>query len=121
MPKRTVETKFYTYNQNNSGGYFIQNDDVRAFVVIEAQNPKEADLKAAEIFDGYDEYCDCCGKRWYFKDDSFFDDEGDDKPEYGGVCIREHVETDKASLIFGKSAVIYYHDGTKEFIESPEV
>ena len=39
---REINTKFFTFNQNNSGGYFIINDDVAHYLIIEAQNAEEA-------------------------------------------------------------------------------
>lgn len=60
---------FYTYDQNNSGGYFdFQKDDISHFVIIEADNPTEANFRAKQVgvyFDpGYEMDCDCCGTRW---------------------------------------------------------
>jgi hypothetical protein len=61
--------KFYTFDQNNSGGYFIKcaKTGISEFVIIEA---RDAD-HAQDIFDGigssidgFDNYCECCGPRW---------------------------------------------------------
>ena len=62
--KRQIETKYYTFNQNNSGGYFIINDYVAECLIIEAQNVDEAISKMQDITEDYSEYCDCCGERW---------------------------------------------------------
>ena len=40
---------FYTFYQNNSGGYTIENDDVAEFVIIEANSDKEAINKIKKI------------------------------------------------------------------------
>lgn len=57
---------FYHYDQNNSGGAFIE---PALNVFIEASSPEEADAIAEAnglyfdgVDDGYD--CDCCGDRW---------------------------------------------------------
>lgn len=109
--EKIVSTQFYIYTQNNSGGYFIQNDDVRAILVVEAQNGKEAAQKAEDICENYMEYCSCCGERWRFYEDKIGTESLDE--------LRKKVTTDKWAISFGESAVIYYYDGTKEFIESP--
>ena len=35
--------KFYTISQNNSGGYFIQNNHVEQLICVEAENARDAD------------------------------------------------------------------------------
>lgn len=43
---------FYTYNQNNSGGVF---DEPAPYVIVEADDPEEADKRALTVgvyFDG---------------------------------------------------------------------
>ncbi|WP_276523311.1 DUF7296 family protein [Lysinibacillus fusiformis] len=37
-----MSLKYYTAHQNNSGGYFIQNNDVRETVIIQANNVEDA-------------------------------------------------------------------------------
>lgn len=63
-------SKFYTFDQNNSGGSFKINAEcgIGYNVVIEANSEEEA-LKRAEgiiYFDGVsnDMDCECCGDRW---------------------------------------------------------
>jgi calcineurin-like phosphoesterase len=70
MPEITVETKFYTFAQNNSGGSFIINDKVAEYVIIEATNASHANQIAEDMgiyFNGCDNGidCECCGDRWY--------------------------------------------------------
>lgn len=62
-----MNTKFYVFDQNNSGGYW---DKVLGYkVIIEAENPRQAN-KLAEVmgiyFNGVEngEDCECCGDRW---------------------------------------------------------
>ena len=54
---------WYTYNQNNSGGYYIENDMVGAILFIEALTQEEANAKMWEVVDGYTAWCSCCGER----------------------------------------------------------
>jgi hypothetical protein len=62
---------FYIYDQNNSFGHFDVNRQVGHYVLIEAEDLKQADRvaqeKAAIYFDGIDKGidCACCGDRWY--------------------------------------------------------
>jgi len=66
-----MNTKFYHYSQNNSGGFFDE-DETRGIcndVIIEAKNAQEANLIAHSIgiyFNGCENGCDCpcCGDRW---------------------------------------------------------
>lgn len=61
---------FYTFMQNNSGGYFRINDRVTLYVIVEANNKDQANSLAESLgiyFDGCDDGfdCPCCGDRWY--------------------------------------------------------
>lgn len=64
------KTKFFEFNQNNSGGSFVTDKQLCHRLFIEADNGDEA-CEIAEgmgvYFDGcskgYD--CTCCGDRWY--------------------------------------------------------
>lgn len=70
------ENKFFLYHQNNSGGYFDQNENVDVNVIIEAKSEYESDRIAEDIgiyFNGVmdDIDCDCCGDRWHDSPDYF--------------------------------------------------
>lgn len=101
---------FYMYDQNNSGGSFIVNDDVAHTVFIEADSPSEADEKAEEIGiyfdDGYEVDCECCGTRW---DRAWA--EGTETPTIYGTPIEERNE------MWAKPgqpyAYVYYANGDK--------
>lgn len=61
--------KFYTFSQSNPGGYYINNDKISQYVIIQAENADEANDKAEEIgiyFDGIKKGfdCSCCNDRW---------------------------------------------------------
>lgn len=97
-----MQIMFFTFRQNNSGGYFIVNDNVAVNLIIEAVNAEDAVDKMSEITENYSEYCDCCGERW----SSWWvnDEDGTDKPMIWG----EEVNKESGSV------VIYYVDGRKE-------
>ena len=58
-----IETKLYLYKQNNSGGYFVQDDNVDIWIAIEARNEDEASERCIEATQQYFS-CDCCGERF---------------------------------------------------------
>ena len=86
---------FYTFTQNNSGGYFDFNevDGITRFVIIEAQNSDNANSLATDksiYFNGCnrDMDCACCGDRWSMAGES----EGTNKPKvYGEDATKEMV------------------------------
>lgn len=64
-------TTWYEFTQNDSGGYFVQDDKVCHRLFIEANSFNEAMEKAEELgcyFNGVDDGidCPCCGDRWDF-------------------------------------------------------
>jgi hypothetical protein len=60
-------TGFYRFNQNNSGGYIITDDEsgIGDYVFIFANSFSQANEKAEEIGMFNLPYCDCCGVRFY--------------------------------------------------------
>lgn len=113
MPKHTVtvNTKFYTYRQNNSGGSF----NGPYAVIIEAKNTDEADAlaesKARVYFDGCDNGrdCSCCGDRWGRASDY---DAADSPTLYG-----ETDPTKWEGFMGDDEAKIYFYDGTEKTIK----
>ena len=102
-------SKFYTLNQNNSGGYYIQNNDVDVFVIIEANSVDEFIEKSKFILGNYRSYCTCCGQRW---SDSWIDeDDANDEPMVYGVSIEQFNDS---FWCRGSKVIIYYLDGTKK-------
>lgn len=69
--KREVETKFYEFSQNNSGGHFDIDDNVCHRVIIEALNPEQARSIFEPMIENQSGSCPCCGERWspYFADE----------------------------------------------------
>jgi hypothetical protein len=105
---------FYTFHQNNSGGFF--KEPARS-VVIEAATAEEA-ITIAEgeglYFDGYGD-CSCCGNRW-----SSYQPEGDEVPsEYGEPIPLDggHTRSDLASWDKVPSYLIVYKDGSRKVLK----
>lgn len=101
--------RFFTYDQNNSGGSFRVDDYVAHTVIIEAASAEDADEKAQDIgiyFNGCDEGydCPCCGDRWHRAYG-----EGEEAPEIYGTEPEDYNES------FAKDGEpychIYYADG----------
>lgn len=56
---------YYIASQNNVRGHHIQNNTVDVYVIVEANNYETASDKMTNILSEYDDYCQCCGSRWY--------------------------------------------------------
>lgn len=105
---------WWTYSQNNSGGYFIQNDDVDEYVIIQAANEKAAQeiFKRVTEESSY-EWCHCCGERWYPDPQ----DEGTEVPVVFGKSV---YEPSKDNSWFRDAAILYFDDGHKERVRLKE-
>lgn len=80
---------FFTFDQNNSGGYFVGPH----YIIIEADDAEEAN-QIAEVstpiyFGGVrsGKDCACCGSRWSRK---YPEEEGDDFPSIYGSPLSGH-------------------------------
>jgi hypothetical protein len=114
----TNETRFFAYNQNNSGGVFDLTDNVTHWVIIEAGDATEANAKL-EHFGGYFNGCEsgrdcsCCGDRWYAQME---EDAGEPEPLVYGKTPAEFVaENSFLWMPDGKEVVVHYADGRKEW------
>jgi hypothetical protein len=111
-------TRFFTYNQNNSGGVFDLTDDLTYVVIVEAENADAANEKFESLggyFNGCEGGidCDCCGDRWY---PAWSEDAGNPEPLIYGMEPAEYL-THRTYLWMqeGKNIVIHYADGRKEW------
>lgn len=104
---------FYSYRQNNSGGYFEFNDEegITIEVIVEANSVQQANALANSIglyFDGVDSGidCSCCGDRW---SEPWREDDAEEslptESYYDGL-----YEQDTAK---GKTICIHYLNGEK--------
>lgn len=104
--------KWFYFDQNNSGGYFIQNDQVGHGFFVQAETAREADTKAEKIVEDYSDYCECCGVRW---DIWSGEDDGHDVPKIYGDPLSEMIKD------FGQERyVLHYADGHTEEVILPE-
>lgn len=103
--------KFFTFDQNNSGGRFIENHKagITHRVIIQAFDHEEANRRAEEIgiyFD--DDYfydCRCCGQRWY----RTWKGEATDVPEVYGQDVSGGVYFPSAYHTQWTEAEAYIH------------
>lgn len=92
-------------HQNNSGGYFIDNEDVSVLVAVEGYDKTDAYHRFTSIIKPYSSYCPCCGERWY--DMSF----NDWPAPTDGLTIKNFVESENEE---DYNCVIHLLDGTKK-------
>ena len=59
-----MKTKFYEFNQNNSGGSFDVDENVCHRVIIEAIDSKHAQSIFEPMIKNQSGSCPCCGDRW---------------------------------------------------------
>ena len=109
----TTKTKYWTFIQNNSGGYFVQDHEngVCEYVIVEACTAKDAIAKLEKIgtnVDGFWSYCVCCGERWYTRLD---DSDGTVDPQIYGKGVYEET-----SIAFRQKAYIHRIDGTVKLV-----
>lgn len=105
LQNKQVGSKFYEIGQNNSGGYHIVNQDVSQSVIVEAMSSEDAEEKLKYITEDYNEYCSCCGERWYI--DIYLED-GNDVPTIYGQALSERIGD-----WFRNKAVVYFLNGSR--------
>lgn len=106
-------SKFFTYRQNNSGGGFAIDENVKEYVIIEAHSSEKANKIAESIgvyFDGVykGKGCSCCGDRW----SEHYDSVGDTEPMIYDTPV---YEADGG--LFSKHCIVHYLDGSKEVVK----
>ena len=116
--EHTVNTKFYEYSQNNSGGSFSnsEKEGIAEYVIIEALNAEHANTRAENIglyFDGCDNGtdCSCCGDRWH----RAYKSDGSDVPSIYGEPLANMEKSSYCDCCF-----VHYLDGKFEKIEFKE-
>jgi hypothetical protein len=112
------KAKFFHFNQNNSGGSFVEDNEagITTDVIIEAFDAAEANEKAEQIgiyFDGCEKEidCPCCGDRWYPAYD-----EGDVEPMMHGRSLYKYG-IDNFTGFFEYKVFIHYLNGRIDKVE----
>lgn len=99
---------FYCFPQSNSGGYYMKDDNVAEFVIIEANTLEQLEGISDKIFDNYLDFCPCCGPRWWYADEV----DGYREPRVYGTPVNEYFAGKYADS--SATIIIYYLDGHKE-------
>lgn len=104
---------WYHYNQNNSGGYCIRDENVGDDIFIQAFSAKEADdIMSSIVYNeehDYCEFCECCGVRWYIDAGV-----GYDEPSKYGKSILDGYKT----YYSDGHAILYGLNGRKAMVTS---
>lgn len=108
-----METKWWVFKQNNSGGTFDHDPEagIGYMVLIEARNTDEASARAQDIgiyFDGCRDGtdCPCCGDRWY---EPYGD--GDPVPNIYGQSVRAVEEGEDPWIYWGIPSYMHPLEG----------
>lgn len=116
MIEKNEELKWFDYDQNNSGGYYYENEDVGCRVFVQAKNGSIADERMWKITYDYMDFCECCGERW-----CFYADEGTESPSVYGKKIEPDSESmNRIYGFFGSVAVFYFDDGRKVVVKKED-
>ena len=106
---------FYEFDQNNTGGTWVADEDLGYKVFIEAEESSGAIDKALDIgiyFDGcrVGNDCPCCGDRWHEPYGA-----GEEAPTYYGEPL---PRTESNGFGFwGLPIVVHYADGTRKYYD----
>ena len=103
----TADVKWYRFGQNNSGGYFVRNENVCEEVFTQARNATEA-LHRGELFLDNCDSCPCCGERW---NTWIEDQDGTEVP-----MIYDEPLTEARATPFRKEARLHHYDGRIETV-----
>jgi hypothetical protein len=98
--------KWYHFDQNNSGGYFVNNDDVGEDVFIQALSSAQASTAFYELDTESDNWCECCGERWGAPDEQ-------DQPNVYGKMLADSYSPYSSQ----SHAVLYFSDGRKAIVK----
>lgn len=89
-------------------GYFIENDEVGVYVLIEAPTEDYAARRLNEITEDHSEWCECCGERW----SPSYPDGPYDSPQIDKHSVYEYDSTQWWSR--QGCAILYFHNGRVE-------
>lgn len=110
LETQLVALKWFRFAQNNSGGYWTENDDVQADVFVQAPNAEMARTIMRNIAKPYTEYCPCCGDRWSIE---YVDDgDGIEVPSILGESILDGYER-----FLGGKAILHSWYGRKAIFD----
>ena len=94
---------FFTFRQNNSGGYF----EGPIYLCVEASGAAEANNRAKDtgivyfggVLGGHD--CSCCGNRWYEVDD----EDSTETPSFYGAPLADAAGDDHYMIVYADGRI----------------
>lgn len=98
--------RWWRLDQNNSSGYWHEDDYVAQEVYFQGENWKSIEQEVSDILDNYRDFCECCGERW--DEDWIQDSEGTSTPSrYGRPLTDPSLTSDR----FCNTIILYYASG----------
>lgn len=110
QPPEALTLKWYHYNQNNSGGYFV---DPAQHVWVQGTSADDVERRFEAL--GFDDsFCLCCGERW---SGPWGEDDLTEQPEYYGKKL---TELDEKPWSFGRHetpfGLLVYANGATQLL-----
>lgn len=110
--ERKINTVFAHFTQNNSGGYFLINEEkgIGHHIIVEGLDINDVRRRVEEITEDFSENCSCCGERW---DTLIWQDELTSSPNIYMKPIQEYLNE---TNLYIKDIYVFVHyiDGTIE-------
>lgn len=113
--ERVINTVFVNFTQNNSGGYFIIDEEkgIGHYIVVEGINLENIKRRFEEITEDFSEYCSCCGERWC---SYIVDEDLTPNPTIYGKDAKRYVEEYGDGFLKECFVFVHYIDGSIEKI-----
>lgn len=106
--KKIVNTKFFCSTQNDSGGYYLLNEEegIGHYIIVEGIDKEHIRSRLEKIIENFSDYCLCCGERW---DTYILDTDLEDTPCVWNTSVEKLKEN-----MQGNDKIVYVHfiDGT---------
>lgn len=108
--------KFYWFDQNNSGGYWVKDENFGENVLIEARSTGEANEilfhKLGALYHGS---CECCGERWSHLWEEYDDYRTFPTADAAKAKAAPQPDAERSWSRKGDELVIHYLDGRVEW------
>lgn len=107
---REVQTRFFSFSQNNSGGYFDVDENVCHRVIIEALDKNHAISLFQPMIECQSSSCPCCGDRWSPE----YCDEVKEENEFGAEVFKSEGE-EKWFKFYGEFEIVKKPSWQKQY------
>lgn len=111
-----MKTKFFKFNQNNSGGYFDVDENVCHRVIIEAVDEEQAIARFAPMIEDQSPSCSCCGDRWSLDYPEEIDlDEYKERGHEASVYSFYDNPEERWNTLYGEFPLVEHPEWTEEY------